>query len=306
MVLAVSTKSAGALYCRNSPGTPTGKKYAVAASVKSTEPTHRDIHRTGCRGTRTGRVSPRARNRALPGAGRSLRGPRSSYTERGGCSGGSMAQPMAMIRAAMPSMRSVDVSLAGLRLPAGSWATATLDAIQRARRHQRLQGQHPRRRRQRLAVRECRLPPDPRCRSGDQIDGRGGNDNLSGGSALDTKFSARARTSIIGGSGANQLDGGAGADTFRLFSIFDRQGRCDSTSPDHRLQARRCLEGPDTRSTPERTPAAIVTSASSTDSHAEPGALLLQGATRALRSTRRRTRALLAARARTGHVIPAR
>ena len=121
--------------------------------------------------------------------------------------------------------------------PAGSWATATLDAIQRARRHQRLQGQHPRRRRQRLAVRECRLPPDPRCRSGDQIDGRGGNDNLSRGSALDTKFSARARTSIIGGSGANQLDGGAGADTFRLFSIFDRQGRCDSTSPDHRLQA---------------------------------------------------------------------
>ena len=31
----------------------------------------------------------------------------------------------------MPSMRSVDLSLAGLRLPAGSWATATLLAIQR-------------------------------------------------------------------------------------------------------------------------------------------------------------------------------
>ena len=31
----------------------------------------------------------------------------------------------------MPSMRSVDLSLAGLRLPAGSWATATLAAIQR-------------------------------------------------------------------------------------------------------------------------------------------------------------------------------
>src|SRR5919106_3926682 len=39
MVLAVSTKSAGALYCRNSPGTPTGKKYALLASVKSTVPT---------------------------------------------------------------------------------------------------------------------------------------------------------------------------------------------------------------------------------------------------------------------------
>jgi hypothetical protein len=39
MVLAVSTKSAGALYWRNSPGTPTGKKYSLLASVKSTEPT---------------------------------------------------------------------------------------------------------------------------------------------------------------------------------------------------------------------------------------------------------------------------
>ena len=38
---------------------------------------------------------------------------------------------MAMIIATMPSMRSVDLSLAGLRLPAGSWATATLAAIQR-------------------------------------------------------------------------------------------------------------------------------------------------------------------------------
>src|SRR5918996_6584271 len=37
-----------------------------------------------------------------------------------------MARPSAMIRATMPSMRSVDLSLAGLRLPAGSWATATL------------------------------------------------------------------------------------------------------------------------------------------------------------------------------------
>jgi hypothetical protein len=27
------------LYCRNSPGTPTGKKYALLASVKSTVPT---------------------------------------------------------------------------------------------------------------------------------------------------------------------------------------------------------------------------------------------------------------------------
>ena len=32
---------------------------------------------------------------------------------------------MAMMVATMPSMRSVDLSLAGLRLPAGSWATAT-------------------------------------------------------------------------------------------------------------------------------------------------------------------------------------
>ena len=32
-MLAVSTKSAGALYWRNSPGTPTGKKYALLASV---------------------------------------------------------------------------------------------------------------------------------------------------------------------------------------------------------------------------------------------------------------------------------
>jgi hypothetical protein len=38
MVFAVSTKSAGALYWRNRPGTPTGKKYALLASVKSTLP----------------------------------------------------------------------------------------------------------------------------------------------------------------------------------------------------------------------------------------------------------------------------
>jgi hypothetical protein len=38
---------------------------------------------------------------------------------------------MAMIVATIPSMRSVDLSLAGFRLPAGSWATATLAAIQR-------------------------------------------------------------------------------------------------------------------------------------------------------------------------------
>src|SRR4029453_12908293 len=36
-----------------------------------------------------------------------------------------------MMSATMPSMRSVDLSLAGFRLPAGSWATATLAAIQR-------------------------------------------------------------------------------------------------------------------------------------------------------------------------------
>ena len=35
---------------------------------------------------------------------------------------------MAIMRATMPSMRSVDLSLAGLRLPAGCWATATLAA----------------------------------------------------------------------------------------------------------------------------------------------------------------------------------
>jgi hypothetical protein len=33
---------------------------------------------------------------------------------------------MAMIVATMPSMRSVFLSLAGFRLPAGSWATAPL------------------------------------------------------------------------------------------------------------------------------------------------------------------------------------
>src|SRR5918996_6348546 len=33
--------------------------------------------------------------------------------------------------ATMPSMRSVLLPLAGLRLPAGSWATATFEAIQR-------------------------------------------------------------------------------------------------------------------------------------------------------------------------------
>jgi hypothetical protein len=37
-----------------------------------------------------------------------------------------MPRPIAMM-ATMPSMRSVDLSFAGLRLPAGSWATATLD-----------------------------------------------------------------------------------------------------------------------------------------------------------------------------------
>jgi Raf kinase inhibitor-like YbhB/YbcL family protein len=35
----------------------------------------------------------------------------------------------AMMAATMPSIRSVDLCLAGLRLPAGSWATATLAAI---------------------------------------------------------------------------------------------------------------------------------------------------------------------------------
>jgi hypothetical protein len=38
---------------------------------------------------------------------------------------------MAMIRATVPSVRSVDLPLAGLRVPAGSWATATLASIQR-------------------------------------------------------------------------------------------------------------------------------------------------------------------------------
>jgi hypothetical protein len=47
--------------------------------------------------------------------------------ERG--SWGSMAPPMAMIRATMPSMCSVDLSLAGSRLPAGSWVTATFAAM---------------------------------------------------------------------------------------------------------------------------------------------------------------------------------
>jgi hypothetical protein len=42
-----------------------------------------------------------------------------------------MARPIAMMAATMPSIRSVDLSLAGLRLPAGSWATATLAAVQR-------------------------------------------------------------------------------------------------------------------------------------------------------------------------------
>jgi hypothetical protein len=41
---------------------------------------------------------------------------------------------MAMMVATMPSMRSVDLSFAGLRLPAGSWATATL-AFHSVQRH---------------------------------------------------------------------------------------------------------------------------------------------------------------------------
>jgi AcrR family transcriptional regulator len=48
-----------------------------------------------------------------------------------GSSWATRARPMAMISATIPSMRSVDLSLAGFRLPAGSWATATLAAIQR-------------------------------------------------------------------------------------------------------------------------------------------------------------------------------
>jgi ABC transporter transmembrane region len=48
-------------------------------------------------------------------------------SEYSGCgsSWATMARPIAMIVATMPSMRSVDLSLAGLRLPAGSRATAT-------------------------------------------------------------------------------------------------------------------------------------------------------------------------------------
>jgi hypothetical protein len=42
-----------------------------------------------------------------------------------GSSGATMAQPMAMMAATMPSIPSADLSLAGLRLPAGSWATAS-------------------------------------------------------------------------------------------------------------------------------------------------------------------------------------
>jgi len=44
-----------------------------------------------------------------------------------------MARPMAMMRAMMPSIRSVLLSFAGLRLPAGSCATVTLAAIQRVK-----------------------------------------------------------------------------------------------------------------------------------------------------------------------------
>jgi hypothetical protein len=44
-----------------------------------------------------------------------------------------MGRPIAMIVATMPSMRSVLLSLAGLRLLAGSWATVTLAAIQRVK-----------------------------------------------------------------------------------------------------------------------------------------------------------------------------
>jgi hypothetical protein len=43
----------------------------------------------------------------------------------GGSSWATMARPIAMISATMPSIRSLLLSLAGLRLPAGSWATAT-------------------------------------------------------------------------------------------------------------------------------------------------------------------------------------
>jgi hypothetical protein len=46
-----------------------------------------------------------------------------------GSSWATMARPMAMMVATMPSMRSVDLSLAGLRLPAGSWATARSETV---------------------------------------------------------------------------------------------------------------------------------------------------------------------------------
>src|ERR687891_1901534 len=46
-----------------------------------------------------------------------------------GSSWATMARPMAMMMATMPSIRSVLLSLAGLRLPAGPWAEATLGPI---------------------------------------------------------------------------------------------------------------------------------------------------------------------------------
>jgi hypothetical protein len=42
-----------------------------------------------------------------------------------------MTRPMAMERTTIPSIRSVDLSLAGLRLPAGSWASFQ-DALNKA------------------------------------------------------------------------------------------------------------------------------------------------------------------------------
>ena len=46
-----------------------------------------------------------------------------------GWSWATMARPMAMMAATMPSIRSVGLFLAGLRLPAGSWATGPYDPM---------------------------------------------------------------------------------------------------------------------------------------------------------------------------------
>jgi bifunctional non-homologous end joining protein LigD len=62
-----------------------------------------------------------------------IKKPKATWVEARGpstnCSWTSMARPIAIKMARMPSMRSVDLSLAGLRFPAGSWATATLAAM---------------------------------------------------------------------------------------------------------------------------------------------------------------------------------